>query len=52
LQGFLAFQYIVSRQLFVKAVLAYARSDFDLSFSGEQWSNYMYSGRVRLMYLF
>jgi len=52
LQTFGAVQYIVARQLFIKAVFAYARSDFDLSFGGGQWSNYMYSGRIRLMYLF
>src|SRR6185369_5485041 len=52
LQTFGAVQYIVARQLSIKAVFAYARSDFDLSFGGGQWSNYMYSGRIRLMYLF
>jgi len=52
LQTFGAVQYIVARQLFVKLVLAYARSDFDLSLDNNQWSNYMWSGRVRMMYLF
>jgi hypothetical protein len=52
LQGFVAVQYLVAKQLFVKAVGAYARSDFDLSFSGGIYSNTMVSGRLRLMYLF
>ena len=52
LQGFGALQYLVAHQLFVKAVVAYARSDFDLSFGGSVYSNTMWSGRVRLMYLF
>lgn len=52
LQTFAAVQYLVAKQLFVKAVVAYARSDFDLSFSGGVYSNTMMSGRLRLMYLF
>jgi len=52
LQTFVAVQYLVAKQLFVKAVAAYARSDFDLSFSGGVYSNTMLSGRLRLMYLF
>ena len=52
LQTFVALQYLVAKQLFVKAVAAYARSDFDLSFSGGVYSNTMLSGRLRLMYLF
>jgi hypothetical protein len=52
LQTFAAIQYLVSKQLFVKAVFAYARSDFDLAFGGGAWSNYMHSARIRLMYLF
>ena len=43
---------MVAHQLFVKAVVAYARSDFDLSFGGGIYSNTMWSGRLRLMYLF
>ncbi|HEY4188072.1 MAG TPA: hypothetical protein VGP07_23555, partial [Polyangia bacterium] len=56
LQAFGAVQYLVAHQLFVKAVVAYARSDFDLAEinggGGGTWSNDMLSTRVRLMYLF
>jgi|GEM_PF-551935 len=56
LQTFGAVQYLVAHQLFVKGVVAYARSDFDLSAlnggNGGLWSDYMLSLRVRLMYLF
>jgi hypothetical protein len=53
LQGFGALQYLVARQLFVKIVLGYARADFQTSDQSIPiYSNYMYSGRVRLMYLY
>ena len=54
LQAFAALQYIVSRQLFIKAVLAYARADFSPSGGSidSVFSNEMFSGRVRLMYLY
>jgi hypothetical protein len=53
LQAFGAIQYLVARQLFVKVVLGYARADFLTSDQSiPLWSNYMYSGRVRLMYLY
>jgi hypothetical protein len=54
LQLFAAFQYIVWKQLFVKAVLAYARADFSPSGGSidSVFSNEMFSGRVRLMYLY
>ena len=53
LQGFLAVQYLLAGQLFIRAVLGYARADFqDTDPSIAIWSNYMYSGRVRLMYLY
>jgi hypothetical protein len=53
LQGFLALQYLLARQLFIKAVFGYARADFqDTDVSIPIWSNYMYSARVRLMYLY
>ena len=55
LQTFIAVQYLVAKQLFVKAVLAYARSDYVVSFatpSTNTWSDYMYSARIRLMYLY
>jgi len=56
LQTFGAVQYLVAHQLFLKGVVAYARSDFDLSAlnggNGGLWSDYMLSLRVRLMYLY
>ena len=53
LQGFLAVQYLLAGQLFVKAVFGYARADFqDTDPSVAIWSNYMSSARVRLMYLY
>ena len=39
--------------LYVKVVLAYARAEFlpsDLTVP--QWHNYMYSGRIRLLYIY
>jgi hypothetical protein len=53
LQTFLAVQYLLARQLFIKAVLGYSRADVQPSDTGIPiWSSYMYSGRVRLMYLY
>jgi hypothetical protein len=54
LQAFAALQYIVWKQLFVKVVLAYARADFSPSGGSVDsvFSNEMFSGRVRLMYLY
>jgi len=54
LQAFAALQYIVWKQLFVKAVLAYARADFSPSGGSidSVFSNEMFSGRVHLMYLY
>ena len=53
LQGFLALQYYLARQLMIKAEFGYARADFVTSDPAVPlWSNYMYSGRVRLMYLY
>jgi len=54
LQIFGAVQYLIAKQLFVKAVLAYARADFDPSgaTADEIFSNTMLSARVRLMYLY
>jgi len=52
-QYFLALQYLVHRQLFVKVVGAYAKSHFDLSFSNmASYDDDMFSVRVRLMYLY
>lgn len=54
LQTFGALQYHLAKQLLIKAVVAYARSDFKPSFSTQNdiWSNEMLSGRLRLMYLY
>jgi hypothetical protein len=53
LQAFGALQYLLAGQLYIKAVLGYARADFVTSDASiPVWSNYMYSGRVRLMYLY
>ena len=54
LQIFGAIQYLVAKQLFVKAVFAYARADFEPSGStgNDIYSNTMWSGRIRLMYLY
>jgi hypothetical protein len=57
LQAFGALQYLVAKQLFVKAVVAYAKGTFDPSFETDpsmdiNFNNVMYSGRLRLMYLF
>jgi hypothetical protein len=59
LQGFGALQYSLAGRLFIKAVFAYAQAGFQ---SGEHpqpsytwidvWHNKMYSGRIRLMYIF
>ncbi len=53
LQAFAALQYLLTGQLFVKAVFAYARAQFQASdITVPVWDNYMYSGRIRLMYLY
>jgi hypothetical protein len=53
LQTFGAIQYLLARQLFIKAVIGYSRADFQPSDTTIPiWSSYMYSGRVRLMYLY
>ena len=53
LQGFVALQYLLARQLYIKAVLAYARAKFQTSVTTVPlWNNDMYSGRIRLMYLY
>jgi hypothetical protein len=53
LQGFLAIQYFLARQLMIKGVFGYARADFVASdASVPVYSNSMYSGRIRLMYLY
>jgi hypothetical protein len=50
-QGFGAVQYLVLKQLYVKAVGAYAKAHFAPG-GATAWDNTMYSGRLRLLYLF
>ena len=53
LQGFFALQYLLAGQLYIKAVVAYARAKFQPSdIAVLVWNNDMYSGRIRLMYLY
>ena len=53
LQGFVALQYMLARQIFIKLVGAYAQAEFQPSETGiALWKNHMYSARVRLMYLY
>jgi hypothetical protein len=53
LQGFVAGQYLLAGRLYIKAVLGLAQAKFQPSdVSVSAWSNYMYSGRIRLMYLY
>jgi hypothetical protein len=52
-QGFGAVQVVVLDQLFIKAVVAYAKADFAPTFTmSEPYQNTAVSGRLRLMYLF
>jgi len=52
LQGFASLQYLLERQLYIKAEFAYAKAFFQPSDFVPSWNNYMYSGGVRLMYLY
>ena len=53
LQGFVAVQYLLAEQLYIKAVFAYAHATFQASNTSVPiWNNDMYSGRIRLMYLY
>jgi hypothetical protein len=52
LQGFASLQYLLERQLYIKAEFAYAKALFQPSDFVPSWNNYMYSGGVRLMYLY
>jgi hypothetical protein len=53
LQGFVALQYLLAGQLFIKADVGLAQAYFQPSdVTVAAWSNTMYSGRVRLMYLY
>ena len=52
-QGFGAIQYRPMGQLYVKAVFGYALADYlpsDLTVP--EWRNHMYSGRIRLLYIY
>jgi hypothetical protein len=52
-QTFVAVQYLVMKQLFVKLVGAYANSRFERSFSSAApYNDEMYSARLRVLYLF
>jgi len=52
-QYFLAIQYLVYHQLFVKVVGGYAKTHFDFSFNNmAPYDDDMFSVRVRLMYLY
>jgi hypothetical protein len=51
-QYFLALQYLVHHQLFVKVVGGYAKTHYDYSFSAMTYDNDMFSVRLRLMYLY
>ena len=53
LQSFAAFQYRPVGQLYIKAVFGFARADFlpsDMAVA--EWHNHMYSGRIRLLYIY
>lgn len=52
-QYFVAAQYLVHKQLFVKVVAGYAKTHFDFSFSNmAPYDDDMFSVRLRMMYLF
>ena len=51
-QYFVALQYLVGHQLFVKVVGGYAKTHYDFSFSTMPYDDDMFSVRVRLMYLY
>ena len=51
-QTFGALQYLLWKQLFIKAVVAYAKADFAPTFGDPIFTNEMLSGRIRLLYLF
>ncbi len=52
-QTFIAVQYLIAKQLFVKLVGAHANSRFERSFSSAApYNDKMYSARLRVLYLF
>jgi len=53
IQSFAALQYLVEGQLYIKAVFGFARAAFlPADPTSNEWRDYMYSGRIRLMYLY
>jgi len=53
LQGFVALQYLLAGQLYIKGVFGLAQAKFQASDPNiPVWNNTMLSGRVRLMYLY
>jgi hypothetical protein len=51
-QAFVAVQYLIRKQLFVKLVGAYAKSHFEKAFAPPNYDDTMYSARLRVLYLF
>jgi hypothetical protein len=51
-QGFVAVQYLIRKQLFVKLVGAYAKSHFEKAFAPPNYDDTMLSLRLRVLYLF
>jgi hypothetical protein len=51
-QAFVALQYVLWGQLYIKIVGAYANARFEPTFGEPHFSNTMLSARLRLMYLF
>jgi hypothetical protein len=52
-QTFGAVQYLLWKQLFIKAVVAYASADLNPTpMASQLFRNEMWSGRLRLLYLF
>jgi hypothetical protein len=52
IQTFGALQYLLFKQLYIKAVVAYAKADFNPTFGDPIFKNEMFSTRLRLQYLF
>ena len=51
-QAFGAVQYLLMKQLYIKAVFAYAKADFAPTFGDPVFKNEMMSARLRLLFLF
>jgi len=52
IQTFGALQYLLWKQVYIKAVVAYAKAEFRPNFGEPLFDNEMLSARVRLLYLF